>query len=631
MSSDDLIETQDARSSGSGSPAVREERRYLLVLDGDSSLLYPLPHSGQLLIGRSSGADIQVQDPSVSRQHARISMEEGEAYVVDLESHNGVRINGRRVSGSQLLQSGEVVTLGNVTLVFHRGERALPARPILDATALRVRLTEELDRVRSYERAVSVVALELGVASVPLPELVHAASGVLRPMDLVGQVGTSLMVVLPELEGEEAEAAAQHLLEVLSPQVPQAQAGLVTAPQDGLSAEALMAAAQATALKASPGGCRVSGPDLHWLQLGERSVLVADPAMVELFKQLRRLAASPIHVAIHGETGAGKENAAWAVHHGSPRASKPFVALNCAALPETLVESELFGYERGAFSGADKPRAGLFERASGGTLFLDEVAELSLSIQAKLLRALEQKCITRLGDTREREVDLRVVAATHRVLADEVKAGRFREDLYYRLSAARVVLPPLRDRPRELPLLAGAFLTEASARAGRPAPHLSAAAMGVLMTHDWPGNVRELKNAMEYVAATCPGPIVEPSHLPDTLHRALSPVSAPPQAEPAQEVPPPASAVAQERSSSTVQPSAGPARRAFRPLAEEVRDLELQRIQEALEATGGVQTKAAQLIGMPLRTFAFKIKRYKLSGQQSEGSTLVTVSRTDKP
>jgi two-component system, NtrC family, response regulator AtoC len=247
------------------------------------------------------------------------------------------------------------------------------------------------------------------------------------------------------------------------------------------------------------------------------------------------------------------------------------------------------------------------------------VAELSLSIQAKLLRALDQKRITRLGDSREREVDLRIVAATHRILKEEVEAGRFREDLYYRLSAARVVLPPLRDRPRELPLLASAFLGEACTRAGRSPPRLSAAAMGVLSAHGWPGNVRELKNAMEYVAATCPGPIVEPSHLPDTLHRAgaSSPASAPPQAG---SVP--------EPSAPSSPPTAESARRHFRPLAEEIHELERQRILEALEATGGVQTRAAQLIGMPLRTFAFKIKRYRLAGQ-GEDSHLVTVSKSD--
>jgi two-component system, NtrC family, response regulator AtoC len=466
---------------------------------------------------------------------------------------------------------------------------------------------------------VSVFALELGVSNTPLAELVRAASGALRPMDLLGQVETSLMAALPELDEEEAEAAAQHLLELLSPLVPQARAGLVTAPRDGLNAEALMAAAKAAALKASPGGLQVRGPDLHWLSLGERSVMVADSQMVALFAKLRRLAAGSLNVLIHGETGAGKENAAWAVHFWSARAAGPFVALNCAALPESLAESELFGHERGAFSGADKPRAGLIERAHGGTLFLDEVAELSLAIQAKLLRALDQKRITRLGDSRERAVDFRVVAATHRVLKDQVEAGRFREDLYHRLSDARVVLPPLRDRPQELPLLASAFLAEACARDGRSAPHLSAAAMGALSAYHWPGNVRELRKAMDYVAAMCPGPIVELSHLPEDLHHLSPPAPAPARAAATAGASSPAPSAPAERLAP--ERPAEPPRRTFRSLAEEVRELERQRIREALEATEGVQTRAAQLIGMPLRTFAFKLKRYKISWRGEGTST----------
>jgi DNA-binding NtrC family response regulator len=582
-------------------------------VDGDSSEFHLLPHSGALLVGRSSGADLCVKDPSVSREHARITVEEGEAWIADLGSHNGIRVNGRDVKGSRLLQSGDVVMLGNVTLVLPYRGRAESARAALDVATLRVRLAEELDRVRSYERVVSVCVLELGVSSVPLEELARAASATLRPMDLMAHAGTSLMVVLPELEGEEAEESAQELLKALSPRVSQVQAGLVTAPRDGLNAEALMAAAQAAALSAPPGGLCISGPDLHWLRLGERSVLVADSTMVELFKQLRRLAASPLNVLIHGETGAGKENAAWAVHHWSPRARGPFVVRNCATLPKELAESELFGHERGAFTGADKARAGVFEQAHGGTLFLDEVAELSLELQAKLLRALEQKCITRLGDSREREVDVRVVAATHRVLLDEVKAGRFREDLYYRLSAARVMLPPLRDRPRELPLLASAFLSQACQRAGRSPPQLSAAAMGALSAFDWPGNVRELKNVMEYVAATCPSPIVELSHLPDPLYPALAAPSRPGSGQAGDSTEAPASTLSSSPSSLAAAQPSEPARRTFRPLAEEVHELERRRILEALEATGGVQTRAAQLIGMPLRTFAFKLKRYRIS------------------
>ncbi|NMO19863.1 sigma 54-interacting transcriptional regulator [Pyxidicoccus fallax] len=562
------------------------------MMAGSSSSMVPLPRDGTLTIGRGAGAELLVQDASVSRRHARLSVVDGEARITDLDSHNGVRVNGEHISGEQVLRGGDVVMLGDVTLVFQRRDIPPPQRLLLDAAPLRDRLAEELERVLRYERALSVVALALGPTNVPLEELVRALGGGLRLMDLVGRGGpTQLLVLLPELTAEEAEEVVQPMLESLAPLAPEVRAGVACAPQDGLDADTLISAARAVALTAPSGGLRISGPDLYQLALGERSVMVADEAMVRLFELLRRLASSPIPVLIHGETGAGKENAAWAVHHWSPRAQRPFITLNCAALPESLVESELFGAERGAFSGAVASRAGLLERASGGTLFLDEVAELPLSVQAKLLRALDQQRITRLGDSRERTVDLRIVAATHRVLADEVKAQRFRQDLFFRLSASVVVLPPLRNRPRELPLLATRFLQEALTRAGRTAPRISAAAMDVLRAHPWPGNVRELKNVMEYAATVATGPLLEASHLPDSLQR-----------PPGEEAPPPPAVV----------PAQDTAPASFRPIAEEVRELEYRRMREALEAAGGVQTRAAQLIGMPLRTFKFKARRYQL-------------------
>jgi len=589
------VETLDAGQQTSSSAPGEAGRLYLLVLEGSSSSIFPLPRHGTLIIGRAAGVELLVQDASVSRQHARLDVVDGEARITDLNSHNGVRVNGELISGAQVLRTGDVALLGNVALVFHRRDIPQPQRVLVDASALRDRLAEELERVLRYERATSLVSLVLGPTDAPLAELVRALGTHLRVMDMVGRGGpTQLLVLLPELTADEAEEVVQPMLESLLPLAPEVRAGVASAPQDGLEADTLISAARAVALTAPSGGLRLSGPDLHQLLLGERSVMVADEAMVRLFELLRRLAPSPIPVLIHGETGAGKENAAWAVHHWSPRVQRPFIPLNCAALPESLVESELFGAERGAFSGAVASRAGLLERASGGTLFLDEVAELPLSVQAKLLRALDQQRVTRLGDSRERQVDLRIVAATHRKLSDEVKAGRFREDLFFRLSASVVFLPPLRSRPRELPLLATHFLQQALARGGRTAPRISAAAMDLLRGHAWPGNVRELKNVMEYAATTVAGPLLEASHLPDSLQ------------------PPPGDEPAPSSTPTPAAPGPSVAPGAFRPLGEELRELEYRRMREALEAAGGVQTRAAQLIGMPLRTFKFKARRYQL-------------------
>jgi len=319
--------------------------------------------------------------------------------------------------------------------------------------------------------------------------------------------------------------------------------------------------------------------------LGDREVIVADPAMVRIFQLLARLGRGDLPVLVSGETGVGKENAAYAVHHGSPRRAGPFVVVNCAALPDNLVESELFGHDKGAFSGAIATKPGLLEVAQGGTVFLDEVGELPPAVQAKLLRALESHRITRIGGIREIEVDFRLVSATNRDLPAEVHAGRFRRDLLYRLAVATVEIPPLRERPGELEILARAFLDEGCRRVERPPLALSGAAMQRLAAHAWPGNVRELRNAMLLAAATANGDPVEAED--------LRLVDAPP-AAPA--VRPPGTAL-------------GPTR----PVAQELEQLEQRRMAEALAACGGVHSHAAQLIGMPMRTFTTKVKQYGLA------------------
>ncbi|HEY5920295.1 MAG TPA: sigma 54-interacting transcriptional regulator [Kofleriaceae bacterium] len=320
--------------------------------------------------------------------------------------------------------------------------------------------------------------------------------------------------------------------------------------------------------------------------VGDRSVIVADPAMARLYELLERLAASELPVLVCGETGTGKEVAATALHQQSKRAARPLVSLNCAAIQENLVESELFGYERGAFSGAVAAKPGLLETANGGTVFLDEIGDLPPSVQAKLLRVIETKRVLRLGDVRDRAIDIRIVAATNRDLVKDVVAGRFRRDLYFRLSGATLWLPPLRDRPRELPFLAEMFLRDACRQHGRTAMQLSAATQRKLLAMTWPGNVRELKHLMEYVSAAVDARIVEPHHLDQGL--------------PAQA---PAHDVSFEELPSTAQ---------FRPLADEIRELEQARMAAALTAANGNQRLAAQLLAMPLRTFVFKLKQYGL-------------------
>lgn len=229
-------------------------------------------------------------------------------------------------------------------------------------------------------------------------------------------------------------------------------------------------------------------------------------AIRALTNQIEKVAATPARVLVTGENGTGKELVARAIHRLSPRAGKPFVEVNCAAIPSELIESELFGHMKGSFTGAVSDRAGKFEQADKGTLFLDEVGDMSLAAQAKVLRVLQDGEVSRIGGARPHRVDVRVLAATNKTLEEEIAAGRFREDLYYRLNVVPLHVPPLRDRREDIPLLAQHFANQLSQREGAPSRTLDPSAMEVLQRFDWPGNVRELRNAIERVMILASGP-----------------------------------------------------------------------------------------------------------------------------
>ncbi|MCC6740151.1 MAG: sigma-54-dependent Fis family transcriptional regulator [Planctomycetia bacterium] len=231
------------------------------------------------------------------------------------------------------------------------------------------------------------------------------------------------------------------------------------------------------------------------------NIVGASPAMSRLFEQITRVAALDTTVLLNGETGTGKELVAHAIHDNSPRAPRSFVAINCGALPESLLESELFGYVRGAFTGASTNKKGLFEEADGGTFFLDEISAAPMSIQVKLLRVLEERETRRIGDTRSTPIDVRIIAASNRDLQAEVAAGRVRDDLFYRLNVVSLRLPPLRERREDIPLLAQHFVQKYATRFHRPTASIDPAAMRIVTGYEWPGNVRELENVMERAVA----------------------------------------------------------------------------------------------------------------------------------
>jgi two-component system, NtrC family, response regulator AtoC len=319
---------------------------------------------------------------------------------------------------------------------------------------------------------------------------------------------------------------------------------------------------------------RTRGPD---------DLVAESAAMREVLRLVHKVGPTRATVLITGESGTGKERIARALHQASPRAERPFVAVNTGAIPATLIESELFGHAKGAFTGAQTARRGLFEEADGGTLLLDEIGDLPLQLQVSLLRVLQESEIRRVGDTRPIKVDVRVLAATHVDLAAAVEGGRFREDLYYRLNVVHLHLPALRERPEEIAVLAERFLSRHAARLGVPARTLSPAALERLRAWRWPGNVRELENALERALVLGDDDRIEPEALPDSVLQGVQPGAPPPA--------PPEGDLSVKRAQ---------------------RALEADLIRRALERTAGNRTRAAELLELSPRALLYKIREYGL-------------------
>ena len=596
---------------------AQSKASYLLVFERDSSWIFELPFHGRTLIGRGEGAELRLQDPSISRHHAKITSTSQEVSLSDLDSQNGTYLNGERLANARTLHSGDAFTVGNVTLVFHsRGYEQDVRRPV-DFAYLGQRLEEECERAQRRSRPCSLVAIDFGRADVDRPAVSIAIEPCLHRIDVAAWDGPAgLYILFAETDAEQVLQRTERLKRELLPFANAMRLGVASCPGDGCTADALLMSARAAVRAGSPGQVERAATAFQSRVIDGQEILVADPAMIRVYELVERLAAVEISVLISGETGAGKELIARALHHWSARRERPMVALNCATIPEQLVESELFGYEKGAFSGAATSKPGLFEVADGGTMFLDEVGEMPAAVQAKLLRVLETGRLVRVGGLEERRVDLRIVAATLRNLSQEVAARRFREDLFFRLRGATVWVPPLRDRPRELAILAQRFLMDACARSGRNPMKITDEAMQRLAQYRWPGNVRELKSFVEFVVAVERGPELTPEHLFTWFDsRGASehgPLAASDESNGG--ATPALAASAVRPNPAEPRTAAGTQAPRFRPIEEELRDLERTRMVEALTVAGGNQTRAAELIHMPRRTFATKLRLYNLAG-----------------
>jgi len=309
-----------------------------------------------------------------------------------------------------------------------------------------------------------------------------------------------------------------------------------------------------------------------------KSIIGKSRKMQEVYAKIEQIADTRTTVLITGESGTGKELVARALHFNSSRKEKPFITINCAALPESLIESELFGHERGAFTDAQARKMGQFELADNGTLLMDEVADLSHATQAKLLRVLQEKEFTRVGGTRMIRVDVRVITATNKNLHEALKQGNFREDLYYRINVVPIHLPPLRDRKEDLPLLINHFLTKKAEEEGHPPKEISPEAVGLMMNYDWPGNVRELQNIIEQVVTLCSNSVIHSEDLPDFFRKQIK--------------------------STTLKEQALSGKISFEHA---VTEFERDIIIEALKKTRYIQTHAADLLGISRRILKYKM------------------------
>jgi DNA-binding NtrC family response regulator len=538
----------------------RASQSRLVVLGGEVLASYPLPARGTVVIGRGAECDVRIEDPSISRRHARLEL--GTVTTIeDLGSSNGTLVAGARIAHGQAVEVrfDEVLAIGGVGVVIQRAPTATRQRTLWGHGYFELRLGEECTRAGRTGASFGLLRVRSTAA-----DAVEQLGTAVRDVDVIGTYAPGEWEVL--VVDATAEAVAR-LADAVRAVVPASKVAAAMFPADGGDAWSLAAAAAGRFID----GARPPTTDAP-------IVLGGGAQVTALLDLVTRVAVGDISVLILGETGVGKEIVAELLHQRSRRAGRPLLRLSCAAVPEALIESELFGHEKGAFTGAAAAKQGLLEQAAGGSVFLDEIGELPASTQVKLLRVLEQREILRVGALRPLALDVRFIAATHRDLETAIAAGRFREDLYFRLAGVTLSVPPLRERRDEIEPLVQHFAARAAAALGRPTPRVTPAALALLRTYRWPGNIRELRNVIDRATLLCDGEI-DVRHLPDD--RMTRPAAAAPSE------------------------SAG-----LDGVRDQARELERQAIELALAKTGGNQTAAARLLGISRRALTTKLTQH---------------------
>jgi DNA-binding NtrC family response regulator len=581
----DTVERPGVRLGGDGGAGLC----LMVTIDGGFRT-YGLPERGAVSLGRASGNAIRIDHPSVSRRHAVLHVG-ANLEIEDLESVNGVRIQDRPLPkrGRVSVKIGEMIELGEVMVVVRRSPAAVRPRRLWPHGYFEGRVEEQCARAQRSSETFAV--LRLGLEKLPARGAVEEAfSTTLRALDVLALYAPDeYEILLVDTGADDAERVAERVVAHLERRGGRVRMGLGVYPRDGTTPEALIARACDAVRGIEPADAFDD----------ETRPLAGSAPMQTLRRLTEQVAASELSVLILGETGVGKEVLAEKIHRLSPRRKGPFVKLHCAAFSDSLLESELFGHEKGAFTGAVGAKPGLLETAQGGTVLLDEVGELPPSTQVKLLRVLEERKVLRIGALTPRSIDVRFFAATNRDLDAEVALGRFRLDLYYRLNGVSLVIPPLRERPDEIEPLARTFIEQACRRSHRPLVELSPEAQLRLGSYSWPGNIRELRNTIERAVILCGRGPIGVEHLPIEKMGATLPAVAVRPSDIAVRALPPANAFDGGEATNPFPRQALPDEGEEKGgLHDQVGALERQRILETLERCAGNQTRAARMLGI---------------------------------
>ncbi|MEZ4298676.1 MAG: sigma 54-interacting transcriptional regulator [Polyangiaceae bacterium] len=565
-----------------------------------------------LIVGRHSPSDVRIPDRSVSSKHARLTLRDGQVLVEDLGSHNGLWIGGKRVTSCHIPASGEVM-LGTAIARLSPLEPSAPPA-VVPEEEFSKELEAEVSRAEHLARSFSVLALRASRAEAERGKQGSWVTGLrdqLTRFQRVKRDGPEpeiALILLPEANEQTALETARRLAAGSGAPGDRRCVGVAVYPRDATSPHKLLDKARAALERATAEQSVVLAGAVRGTE-GDASAdkdPIIGASQRELYKDAKRMARVPFPVLIQGESGTGKEVLARFIHDNGPRRKKPYIAVNCGIWTESLLETRLFGHEKGAFTGAAQTRKGIFEDANGGTLFLDEIGELKLDAQASLLRVIEEQTVMRAGSTTEIKVDVRILAATNRDLKQMSEEGRFREDLYYRLHVLALEVPPLRERRDEIDLLVERFVRQSNQaqHSGPPILGVSPEAMAMLRAYSWPGNVRELRNAIQR-AVVLAEEWIHPEDLPATVRRAWTDAESskgPAESSKGPAPAPDARRVAKED-------------RASRDLKTGREAADKQLIEDALRKAKN-QTEAAKLLGITTRTLRRKMEQLGLKGRK---------------